>query len=316
MNDFSPNRRQLLKRAAQLSVAALAASALPGCMTQSSATNKPLYRISLAQWSLNRRFWSGEADPVNFAQIARNEFGFDAIEYVNQFYMESLNDQLVRQLRRNADEAGVQSLLIMVDREGALGDADPKARKQAVENHYRWADAAHELGCHSIRVNAQSSGSYAEQMQRAADGLVQLAEYCAPLNLNVLVENHGGLSSNAEWLAGVMKTAQHPRVGTLPDFGNFVIDQNTGEEYNKYQGVKELMPYAKAVSAKAFRFDDRSDEPEIDFERLMRIVVEANYRGWVGIEYEGDQVSEAEGIRKTRALLERVEKQLRPEFSV
>lgn len=309
MTRFSSSRRQLLKQAAHVSAAALAASTLPGCMTMDNS--KPLYRVSLAQWSLNRRFWSGEADPMDFARIARQEFGFDGIEYVNQFYFENLSDQLVKDLRNRADSEGVESLLIMVDREGALGDPDPEARRQSVENHHRWADAARQLGCHSIRVNAQSSGTYEEQMQRAADGLVQLAEYCEPLGLNVLVENHGELSSNASWLTGVMDLADHARVGTLPDFGNFIIDRDAGEEYDKYQGVKELMPYARAVSAKSYSFDESGRSIEIDFERMMKIVVEAGYDGWVGIEYEGDKHSEAEGIRLTRDLLLSVEKQLR-----
>lgn len=304
MIHHSPSRRRLLKRAAQVSAAALAASALPGCMTTSQ--QQPAYRISLAQWSLNRRFWSGEADPLDFASIARNEFDFDAIEYVNQFYFDNLSDRLVRTLKQRADDAGVESLLIMVDREGALGDPDSKARRQSVENHFRWADAAHQLGCHSIRVNAESAGSYDEQMKLATDGLLQLAEYCDPLGLNVLVENHGGLSSDAEWLAAVMERANHPRVGTLPDFGNFVIDRETGEEFDKYRGMELLMPYAKAVSAKSFIFDEQGNEPNIDFDRIMRTVVDSGYRGWVGIEYEGDGLTEAEGIRLTRALLERV----------
>lgn len=300
MDKIHLGRRQLLKRAAQVSTAALAASTLPGCTLLG---NRDPYRISLAQWSLHRRFFSGEAHPMDFAQIARQEFNIDGIEYVNQFYKEDLSDSLVADLRSRAAGEGVQSLLIMVDGEGALGAPDEKARQQTVENHKKWADAAHQLGCHSIRVNAESQGSYDEQMQRAADGLVMLAEYCEPLGLNVLVENHGGLSSNARWLSQVMETANHPRVGTLPDFGNFTINSETGEKYDKYQGVRELMPYAKAVSAKSYAFDEQGRETSIDFERMLDIVLAVGYNGWVGVEYEGDKHSEAEGIALTRDLL-------------
>ncbi|WP_341938984.1 sugar phosphate isomerase/epimerase family protein [Marinimicrobium sp. C2-29] len=261
------------------------------------------FDISLAQWSLHRRFLGGDADPMDFSAIARQEFDIGGVEYVNQFYKESLSDALVRDLRRRAESEGVRSLLIMVDGEGALGAPSEAGRRQTVENHKKWVDAASALGCHSVRVNAQSEGSYEEQRRRAADGLVKLAEYCDPLDLNVLVENHGGLSSNGRWLSQVMEAANHPRVGTLPDFGNFVIDWDTGDAYDKYQGVREMMPYAKAVSAKSYAFDGAGRETSIDFERMMDIVMAAGYGGWVGVEYEGDKHSEAEGIALTRDLL-------------
>jgi sugar phosphate isomerase/epimerase len=270
------------------------------------AGEKPLFKISLAQWSLHQSIFDGVLDPLDFAKVARGKFGIEAIEYVNQFYFDTLNDKLVKELRKRADDEGVISNLIMIDREGDLGDPDGAARKQAVENHYRWADAAHVLGCQSIRVNAASTGSWDEQMILAADGLGSLAEYCEKLGLNVLVENHGGLSSNASWLVGVMKLVDKESVGTLPDFGNFIIDRETGESYDRYLGTKELMPFAKAVSAKTFDFDDEGKETTIDYPRIMEIVMNAGYSDWVGIEYEGKSLPEEEGIVKTRALLERV----------
>lgn len=304
MDDFQRARRALLKRSFQVSAAAAATLTFPGCTT--GVFERTSYRISLAQWSLHRRFFSGEASPMDFAKIARQEFGIEGIEYVNQFYGDDLNEKLVRDLGTQANGEGVQSLLIMIDGEGALGAPEETERQRTVDNHKKWADAANRLGCHSIRVNAQSEGSYMEQMKRAADGLVKLAEYCDPLGLNVLVENHGGLSSNGRWLSRVIEEANHPRVGTLPDFGNFVINEETGEEYNKYQGVRELMPYAKAVSAKTFAFDERGQETTIDYDRMMAIVAAFGYNGWVGIEYEGEEHSEAEGIRLTRDMLERL----------
>ena len=280
---------------------------LPGASTLATEAN-PWFKISLAQWSLHRAFRSGAANPVNFANLAKTLFAVEGIEYVNQFYVDSYSQTLTRNLRSQADSEGVESLLMMIDGEGALGAASPAERKQTAARHHRWAQMAKELGCHSIRVNAQSSGNYTEQMQRAADGLRQLAEYCDDLNLNVLVENHGGLSSNGQWLAGVMQLTDHPRIGTLPDFGNFVIDRDSGESYDRYRGVQELMPWARAVSAKSYDFDDRGEAVETDFHRMMEIVRKAGYRGWVGIEYEGNRLSEIEGIRKTLALLRRIQR--------
>jgi L-ribulose-5-phosphate 3-epimerase len=299
------NRRQFIAGAA-ISGAALAS---PLITRQAFAAGEPLFRISLAQWSLHKGLFDGTYDTLDFAKIARGTFGIEAIEYVNQFYFDTLNDKLVSELRTRADGEGVISNLIMIDREGNLGDPDDSARKQAVENHYRWADAAHVLGCRAIRVNAQSAGSWDEQMKLAADGLNSLAEYCGDLELNVLVENHGGLSSNASWLSGVMKLANNPAVGTLPDFGNFTIDRETGESYDRYKGTAELMPFAKAVSAKSYDFDENGNETTIDFPRIMKIVLDAGYRDWVGVEYEGETLSEEEGINKTRQLLERIRQQ-------
>ncbi|WP_188151806.1 sugar phosphate isomerase/epimerase family protein [Teredinibacter waterburyi] len=298
-------RRQLLVLSAMAGTSAMTPFMAASAAEKGKQAMPQKFKISLAQWSLHKGFFDGTYNLLDFAKIAREKFDIDAIEYVNQFYAKTLTDKLIRELRQRADDHGVFSNLIMCDHEGALGDPDAKARKQAVKNHYRWADAAHQLGCQSIRVNAQSSGSWDEQMKLAADGLHQLAEYAGKLNLNVIVENHGGLSSNGKWLSGVMKTANHPRVGTLPDFGNFVINRDTGESYDRYKGVAELMPFAKGVSAKTFTFDKDGNETDIDYLRIMKLVVDAGYSDWVGIEYEGDDLAEEVGIMKTKQLLER-----------
>ncbi len=264
-----------------------------------------LFSISLAQWSLHKALYGRAMDNLDFAATAKTKFDIDAIEYVNQFFKDKAKDtDYLAQMKQRADDLGVTSLLIMCDGEGRLGDPDDAARKQAVENHYRWVEAAKLLGCHSIRVNAASEGGYEEQQKFAADGLRQLCEFADTHGLNVLVENHGGLSSNGAWLAGVMKLVEHERVGTLPDFGNFRIQGD--EWYDRYQGVEELMPYAKAVSAKTHDFDDAGNETETDYARMMKIVMDAGYHGYVGIEYEGSRLSEMEGIAATKALLERV----------
>jgi sugar phosphate isomerase/epimerase len=248
-------------------------------------------------------------DHLDFALTAKREYGLDAVEYVNSFFKTKAQDAAyLKEMKQRCSDAGVRSLLIMCDGEGALGDPDDAKRKQAVENHYKWVDAARELGCHSIRVNAQSGGTYEEQQKRAADGLRRLTEYGDSAGLNVIVENHGGLSSNGEWLAGVMKLVGHPRCGTLPDFGNFNLGD--GKTYDRYKGVTELMPYAKAVSAKSHDFDEKGNETGTDYRKMMKIVLDAGYRGYVGIEYEGGRLSEQDGVRATLKLLETVRAEL------
>lgn len=276
--------------------------------------DEPLFRISLAEWSLHRTLFAGRLDHLDFPGTARTAYGLDAVEHVNTFFKDKAEDTAyLAELKRRADDHGVRSLLIMCDGEGALGDPDPGARARAVENHYRWVTAARFLGCHSIRVNAQSSGSPDEQRRLAADGLRRLTEFAAGHDLNVIVENHGGLSSNGAWLASVIRAVGHPRCGTLPDFGNFQLAP--GEWYDRYRGVAELMPFAKAVSAKSHDFDPDGSERHTDYRRMMGIVLDAGYRGYVGIEYEGDELSEDRGIRATRALLERVRTELAPRYS-
>lgn len=262
----------------------------------------PAYRISLAQWSLHRTLRAGELDPLDFPVFTRERFGLDAVEYVNTFFADRAPDHLyLNELRRRADGAGVRSLLIMVDGEGRLGDPDHDARAQAVERHRPWVDAAARLGCHSIRVNAASEGTREEAAALVADGLARLTDYAAAVGLNVIVENHGGLSSDAAWLAGVIRRVDHPSCGTLPDFGNFTLAD--GSRYDAYCGVAELMPFARAVSAKSYDFDEHGNETSIDYRRMMEIVVDAGYDGYVGIEYEGDRLPEVEGIETTRDLL-------------
>lgn len=265
-----------------------------------AAQPAPLFKISLAQWSLHRTLRAKEIDHLDFARVAKRDFGIEAIEYVNSFFKDKARDAayLAEMNKRAADE-GVTQYLIMCDGEGRLGDPDATVRGTAVENHRKWLEAAKVLGCVTIRVNAASVGSFEEQQKLAADGLRKLTEIAAPMNLNVVVENHGGLSSDGKWLSGVMKMVDHPRCGTLPDFGNFY-------EYDRYQGVADLMPFAKAVSAKTHDFDEQGNEAQKDYRRLMKTVLDAGYRSWVGIEYEGSKLPEREGIAKTKALLERV----------
>ncbi len=288
---------------------AAARAARPSSSMPDSPSKKRIFEISIAQWSLHRALRSKKIDNLDFAQVSKKEFGISAVEYVNQFFKDKAKDEkYLAEMKKRCDDNGVKSLLIMCDGEGRLGDPDDAKRKRAVENHFRWVEAAKFLGCHSIRVNAASGGSFDEQVKLAADGLARLSEFAGKHDLNVVVENHGGLSSNGEWLAKVMKTVGKKNCGTLPDFGNFNIGR--GKKYDRYKGVTELMPFAKAVSAKSHDFDDRGDEVHTDFYKMMKIVLDAGYRGFVGVEYEGGKVGEYEGIRATRNLLNRVHDKL------
>lgn len=304
-----PMDRREFVRAAAASAAALSAIALTNRTTAAFDGKEPLFKISLAEWSLHRTLFSGQLNNLDFAKTAKNDYGIEAIEYVNQFFKDKAKDKdYLTELKVRAADLGVKTLLIMIDGEGNLGDADEAKRKQAVENHYPWVETAKFLGCHSIRVNAASSGSYDEQLERAADGLRRLTAFAEPHGLNVIVENHGGLSSNGQWLSAVIKKVDMKPCGTLPDFGNFNL--GNGKEYDRYQGVKELMPFAKAVSAKSGDFDASGNETHTDYRRMLKIVLDAGYHGYLGIEYEGGKLSEPEGIRATKKLLEKVSDEL------
>jgi sugar phosphate isomerase/epimerase len=314
---FNMKRRDFLKFSASIT-GGLAVTGLRGSLL--SNIKKPVtFKISLAEWSLHRALKSKEIDHLDFYSIAKNEFDISAVEYVNTFFFEKANNiAYLKEMKMRADDLGIESLLIMCDNEGSLGDPDPAARTKAVENHYKWAEAAKFLGCHSIRVNAylteslhgtlpadySKTGSYENQINLVADGLRRLTEYGDTLGINTIVENHGGLSSNGKWLSAVMEKVDHPRVGTLPDFGNFRLEGD--EWYDRYQGVRELMPYAKAVSAKSHEFDSDGNEINTDYYKMIKIVLDAGYNSYVGIEYEGTAHSEMEGIRLTLELLKKV----------
>ncbi|MCH2182737.1 MAG: sugar phosphate isomerase/epimerase [Mariniblastus sp.] len=310
-NSNQTDQRWDRRRFLGVSAAALAGSAaLPGFTSNvlgGETTPAVPFRISLAEWSLHRTIRSKKISNLDFPQVSREEFGIDAIEYVNQFFKTEVDDpKYMDQLKQRCSDHGVRSLLIMVDGEGKLGDPNEKNRMKAVENHRRWLRAAQELGCHSIRVNAGSQGSYEEQVKLAADGLSRLSEMATEYCQNVIVENHGGLSSNGAWLAEVIETVNMKNCGTLPDFGNFKLSKD--EWYDRYKGVKELMPYAKAVSAKSHQFDDEGNEKATDYFRMMKIVLDAGYRGYVGIEFEGGG-GEYKGVHATKKLLERCQEE-------
>lgn len=299
---MNTNRRTFIRT----TTAAAAGTFLLSPAIATVAAKKSPFKISLAEWSFHRALFANEMSNLDFPKITR-ELGLEGVEYVNQFFKDKAKDEkYLAELKKIAKNEGVKNVLIMCDGEGMVGHPEKAEREKTVENHKKWIDAAAFLGCHSIRVNAGSRGTYEEQQKLAADGLRMLCEYGDSQKINVIVENHGGLSSNGEWLAGVMKLVDHKQVGTLPDFGNFTINNQTGETYDRYKGVELLMPYAKGVSAKSHVFDKNGDEAEMDYYRLMKIVDEAGYKGFVGIEYEGSELPEKEGIIATKKLLEKV----------
>ncbi len=276
-------------------------------------------KISLAQWSMHRALEKGEIKAVDFAQIAKNEYGIQAIEYVNQFYVDMASStKFWSQMRTRAENEGVKSLLIMVDNEGNLGDPNDAARSLAIQNHYKWIHAAKILGCHSIRVNAFGKGSKRELHEALIDGLGNLANYGAKENINVLVENHGLHTSDGKFIVGILNEVNNPFLGTLPDFGNWCLTAEWGstqnnkchEVYDRYQGISEFLPFAKGVSAKSYSFGNDGNETIIDYKKMLQIVKNSGFEGYIGIEFEGDNMGEPEGIRATKALIENVWKTL------
>ena len=284
---------------------AAAALAVPGLLPAADkGGKKPLYKISLTQYSLHRTIGSKKLDNMDFTSFTKKEFGIAAVEYWNRpFFGKAKDKAYIGQMRKRADDVGVGATVILIDGEGNLGDPDAAKRKNSVERHKKWVEAARKLGCHSIRVNARSKGSYQEQLKLAADGLRMLSEFAATIKMNVIVENHGGLSSNGKWLSAVMKRVDLKNCGTLPDFGNF-------GSYDRYLGVRELMPFAKSVSAKSHDFDKQGNETRTDFVKMMKIVVAAGYSDYVGIEYEGGKLPEVAGVHATKKLLLKVRETL------
>ena len=316
------NRRSFLKNSV-LTATALSTTSLVtyGSKSFFNETNKIMknLKISLAQWSLHRNFWDGKLDPNDFASIAINTYGINAVEYVNQFYTKSAKDEKFWiRMKEHADNAGVKSLLIMVDDEGDLGISDDMARRKSVENHFKWVNAAKILGCHSIRVNAFGEESKDAFRSALIDGMGQLSDYAANENINVIIENHGLYSSDAKLIVDIVKQVNKPNFGTFPDFGNWCLSAKWGSTqvrcdklYDRYQGVTEFLPFAKAVSAKSYNFNEKGEDSIIDYYKMLKIVKDSRFDGFIGIEYEGEVLSEHEGILATKALIEKVWKRLK-----
>lgn len=281
---------------------------------------EPFFKLSLAQWSIHKMIQNGSLDPYEFAAKAKS-WGFEGIEYVNHLYQSKLEgsgslstgiNKIIVELNKRKDDNGIQNLIMMVDLppgEGDMAVINEKSRKKAIEMHYPWVDATAGLGCHSMRVNMFGEFNTADWKSTSIDALGTLGEYAAAKKINVLVENHGWLTSNAALLMEVINELGMKNVGTLPDFGNFCTKRKNRErwgeceeEYDKYLGVKELMPAAKAVSAKSYDFDENG-YTTIDFVKMLQIVKNSGYNGFIGVEYEGNNLSEEDGILATKKLL-------------
>lgn len=325
-------RRQFLRNSAILAAG----------LTTARADHHQTFKISLAQWSMHRALKGGQLDNLDWAKHTKENFGIEALEYVNQFFcvgdrrkdkygFQPKPADYIAEMKKRTDDLGMTNVLIMCDGVGDLGNPDEGRRKDAIEGHFSWCDVANQLGCHALRVNARSKDTLSaeEQKELCVDGLRRLSEHAKTLGLSVIVENHGGLSSDGAWLASVMKEVGLENCGTLPDFGNFYLVKNRGNEeayqkskalytdrsveedkkglyYNRYQGIKDLMPYAKGVSAKSHDFDEDGNEVHTDFVEAMKIVRNSGYKGYIGVEYEGSALSEVVGIQKTKDLLDRV----------
>lgn len=301
------DRRSFIKDFGLATVAAGISSLLPSEIF-AFGSKKGFFEISLAEWSFHKALFGGKMTNLDFPMKAKKEFGINIVEYVSPFFNKKETDSTyLKELISITRNEGIQNHLIMVDGEGDLGDVAEKARTIAIENHYKWIDAAKTLGCSTIRVNASGRGTEQDVKTAVIDGLGRLSEYGKKNKINVIVENHGGYSSDGKWLSDVMRQVNSPYCGTLPDFGNFRISAD--REYDIYEGVKDLAPFAKGISAKTFNFNEQGEEPDIDYYRMFKIIHDAKFKGIVGIEYEGDKLSEEEGIRKTKALLEKVLKQ-------
>lgn len=299
------------------------ATSLTGCANQTASTSASAppfhFDISLAQWSLHKAFFAQEIAPLDFPVIARKTYDIGAVEYVNQFFSDKARDlNFLRQLKQRAEDHGVTNSLIMIDGEPELSSTESSVRKSGIEGHKKWIEAAKLIGCSAIRVNLHGKGTADEWHRYSTESLVALCDFSKDFNIKILVENHGGFSSSGKQLAAVMQAVNNPLCGTMPDFGNFCIRRRDGdmwespcvEQYDIYQGVAELLPYAGAVSAKSFNFDAQGNEPNIDFRAMLKLVKAARYSGYVGIEYEGSALGEEAGIRATKLLLERLREEL------
>ena len=281
---------------------------------------KPEIEISLAEWSLHRALEAGKIDHLDFPSIAKKDYNISTVEYVNglfggkkmDFRAAGKNNAYLKELLIRSKDAGVVNHLIMVDDEGSLAQPDEKVRIIAVDDHKKWIEAAKFLGCLTVRVNLFGDGSPEAKKTAAIDSLSRLGDFAKTMDINIVAENHGHESSNGAWVADIMKQVNRSNVGTLPDFGNFCLSQDWGstqegcnEEYDRYLGVKEMLPFAKGLSAKTYDFDSKGEQPKIDYKKMIDIVKASGFKGYIGIEFEGNTQPEEEGIRKTKLLIEK-----------
>ncbi len=312
------NRRNFIEQTSKASLA-LSILGLSSCKIAANNTsitnnNELFFKISLAQWSFHRALRGNKMDHLDFAAKSRS-FGCEGLEYVNGFFKDKATDfTYLKEMQLRANSEGQKNVLIMIDGEGNLANPSKTERLKTIENHYKWVDAAHFLGCHAIRVNLAGGIDKADALKASIESLETLSNYAKKSNVNILVENHGGFSSDGTWMKNIFSQIKSKNCGTLPDFGNFCIEKGANKEcieaYDRYQGIQELLPYAKAVSAKSYQFDAEGNETTIDYFKVLKMVKDINYNGFIGIEFEGSDVSEERGVELTRDLLIKAGKQL------
>lgn len=328
LNPTKMNRKTFLT---QLSYAGVGVSTLGLVSCKNKPAEKAMeapalfFKLSLAQWSIHRSIREQGVSPYDFAKLAKG-WGFEGLEYVNQLYTdvtqsdqpEAAMQNFITRSNEEAAKYGLQNLLIMIDSEGDLSTSDEEKRNQAIENHKKWIEAAHAMNCHSVRLNLYGESDPEKWKQNSIASLRTLATFAQPLNINIIVENHGSLTSKADLLMEAINGTEMENCGTLPDFGNFCVKRSSGgpwdgscqEEYDRYKGTAEMMPKAFGVSAKSHDFDAEGNETNTDYVQMLNIVKSAGYNGYIGVEYEGDTLSEEEGIKATRDLLLKVGAQI------
>jgi L-ribulose-5-phosphate 3-epimerase len=245
-------------------------------------------RISLAQWALNQEIRAGELTNLDFPRIAREEFGIGAIEFVNTLFAVPTYGYL-RKLKQNAVDHGVKMLVMMVDDEGDPVAPSRKERDQFVINHRKWVDIAQFLGCHSVRTNCigRSTSSKSEALKWAAESYTRLLEYALSAKVSVVIENHGGLSDDPDWMVDLIKEVGNPHFGSYIDWR-----WRDPAVWDNYAYTKKLLPYAKGISYKK--------QPTVEhLGKLVQLSRDSGYQGYYGIEEKG-----FDNIKLSKTLLE------------
>jgi sugar phosphate isomerase/epimerase len=325
------SRRAFIKKSSMGALAAGIGSAIPSILKASVMKNEPAFKLALSQFSLASQFWTKQLDPLDFPKKTITTFGIAGLDYCSMFFADKAKDtNFLADLKKRSADNGCYNLRIMIDAEGVLGDLNKEVRTKAVDNHYKWIDAAAALGCPMIRVNVEGEGDPKEVAKAAVESLNTLIDYGKKSGIDVIVENHIGISCNGAWLAEVMKQVNNPHCGTLADFGNFCINRTKPEtndlagwmktkcmeEYDRYKGIRELMPYAKGVHAKTHVFDANGNDTETDFTKMFSIIKDSGFTGWVSVEYEGGLLKmytkddkylpDDAGVLATKKLIEKV----------
>ncbi len=273
MSDIS--RRNFIEKSLVAGAAAAITPSVIGSELFGSTPRLIKDDISLAQWALVDEVKSGKWKTLDFAKIARNDFGLNGIEFVNTLF-EVTTEGYLKKLRKNADDNGVTMVLIMVDDEGDGCGATKEERNQFAINHRKWIDAAAYLGCKSIRTNCRGpeNADKAEALKWAAESYNMLLEYAVPAKISVLIENHGGVSNDADWMVSLMKEVDNLYFGTYPDW------RRPADNFDNVDYLKKMLPFAGGMSY-------RNQPTEELTAKMIKLAKDSGYRGWYGIESSG-----------------------------